>query len=290
MSFLPGAKSILVEAGDGGAIRFHNVIDDRPVRELKLHAGRVRYLALSPDGKLAASTAVVLVHERPQSTELRVWNTESGEIVGSIDLEVGAFFGPVFAPDGKSLLVPQAKRLPGDYEEIAASVEHYGIREWKHLRSIETPGYVMSVAFCQNGKQAMLGGAAFTETRFRGPGKIWEANLGQSVVSEIYTDLDSKINHVFCVGTQQQLIFGTSTEPEFDRRGRAALSRQAKVVRSSLLTGKEVWASTSEDDRDEVQAIAVSPNGELVAWCTFGTILILDAERGRLLRGIGAAE
>ena len=54
-------------------------------------------------------------------------------------------------------------------------------------------------------------------------------------------------------------------------------------------TGKDIWRSTSEDDRPDVQAIAVSPDRKTVAWCTYGTIFVLDSQQGRLLHGIGVA-
>lgn len=290
IAFLPTAPDVVVEAGDGGTIRFRKVGEDHPFRELKIHNGRVQHIVLSPDGTVAASTATILIKLRPPRAELRVWKIDSGEIIGSIDVEIGALYRPAFAPDGKALLVPQIKRLPGEDEEAAGSVELYRIPDWKHLQIIATPGYALSAVFCPNGQDLMLAGVADREQGIRGPGKIWRAHRSNNKVSELDSNGTSVFNHVLYAGPEQRFLFGTTTETEFGRDGKTILPRQARVVMRSNLTGREIWTSTSEDDRDEVQAITVSPNGEKVAWCTFGTILILDADAGRLLLGIGVTE
>jgi hypothetical protein len=114
--------------------------------------------------------------------------------------------------------------------------------------------------------------------------------LGDGEVEELDTNDFGAFNHVQYAGPEDRFLVGTTTEAKFGRDRRSVLPRQAKVVMRSDRTGREIWTSTPEDDRKDVQAIAVSPDGELVAWCTYGTILILDAQRGRLLHGIGVFE
>ncbi|HEY3964981.1 MAG TPA: WD40 repeat domain-containing protein [Planctomycetaceae bacterium] len=255
-----------------------------------MHRGRVEHVVFSPDGNLAASTSTILIELRPARGELRIWKTDSGEAVGAIDLEIGAFSRPVFAHDGKALLFPQIKRVPGADENYAASVELYRIPEWKHLQTLAISGRVMSAALHPNGKALMLAGVMRAQSGIQGPGKIWLADLGDGEVEELDTSDFAVFNHVQYAGPEDRFLFGTTTDIELGRDGRSVLPRQAKVVMRSDRTGREIWTSTSEDDRKDVQAIAVSPDGELVAWCTYGTILILDAQRGRLLHGIGVFE
>jgi WD40 repeat protein len=108
LAFLPEAPHVVVEAGDGGKIRFQRLAEDRPFRELKLHTGRAQHVVISPDGKLAASTGAVLIDQRPARGELRIWTIDSGEIVGSVDVDVGAVLRPDFDSDGKFLAFAKA--------------------------------------------------------------------------------------------------------------------------------------------------------------------------------------
>ena len=113
--------------------------------------------------------------------------------------------------------------------------------------------------------------------------------MNEDKILEIDWRHSGHFNHVLYAGLDNRFVFGTRTEQEFTNNRRRVQSMQAQVVMRSDRSGEEIWSSTSEDNRDEVQSIAVSPDHKLVAWCTFGTILIVDAERGRLVRGIGVA-
>lgn len=287
VAFLPGADDVVVEAGDGGAIRFRRISDDQPYRNLKLHAERVQAVVFSPDGKLAVSIGTVLVNLRPTRGELRLWNIETGERIRGIDIDVGAFFSPVFSSDGRTLAFSQIEHRLGRAEP-EASVEVYQIEGWKRTQSIVTPGHILSVAFHPDGRQLMLAGTAQTQNGNIGLGKIWVANRGTGEALELATNNYGGFSHAIYTGIDDQFLIG-KTQREIGRDRKAVLPQQAQIYMLVEGTDKVLWTSTSEDDRPDVQAIAVSPDRKTVAWCTYGTIFVLDSQQGRLLHGIGVA-
>jgi WD40 repeat protein len=291
IGFLPPGNDVVFEAGDGKTIRFHKLPEERPFRELSLHTGLMQHVVLSPDGKLAASTAAILINYHPSRAELRIWNSDTGKVVGSVDVEIGTIGRPVFAADGKTLLVPMTRRLPseiGDYGE--STVELYEVETWKPKQSIFIPGQALSGAFHPNDRELLVAGVGSTVSGNRGPGKIWRADLRTGRTERLELNDSGIFNHVLYVGPEERFIFGTTTEVEFGPDGRTMLPQQARVLLRSDRTGREIWESTSGDDRTQVQAIAVSPNGEIVAWCTYGTIFVLEVREGKLIHGIGISD
>lgn len=288
VAFLTGADDVLVEAGDGGATRFRRISDDQPYRELKLHTERVEAVVFSPDAKLAASIGTILVNLLPARGELRLWNVETGEHILEIDLDIGRFFSPVFSSDGRTLAFSQVEHRFGQ-DEAQASIEVYQIEGFKLTQSIAIAGHAVSVAFHPDRRHFLLAGRARSQDGHIGPGMIWLADRTSGEVLELATKDSGGFSYTIYTGTDDRFLIGTTTDLELGRDQKSILPQQAQVYMFAEKADKILWTSTSEDDRREVQAIALSPDREKVAWCTYGTIFILDSRQGRLLHGIGVA-
>ena len=134
-----------------------------------------------------------------------------------------------------------------------------------------------------------MAGVATSQDGFRGDGKLWLAKMETGEIVELATNDTGVYSHAIYTGIDDRFLIGTTTGLEPGRDRKAVLRQQAQVYMLADGTGKDIWTSASEDDRRDVQAIAVSPDRETVAWCTYGTIFILDSRQGRLLHGIGVA-
>ena len=153
ISFVRPSQDVVVEAGDSNVIRFRKIGEDNPIRELKIHQQKVEHIVVAADGSLAASTAGRKPNDRlPDRSELRLWKINSGEVVGSVDVDA-VFLCPVFAPDGGSLAIPKFNRNPSRGDDAQTNIEILRVPDFKPLQSVTIPGIVSSIDYCPNGKE-----------------------------------------------------------------------------------------------------------------------------------------
>jgi WD40 repeat protein len=283
LAVLPGREPAFVEAGDDAVIRIWRVSETAPIRELKGHTGLVRYLAASPDGKLLASSG----GKEPDGTliqgEFRLWNVATGAIVREIkipDVELGCL---AFSPDGKLLAIEN--NLLNRRE--ASSVDIYELAGWKKVRSVTfKPGFARSVFFGPDGKLLIVGGdCPPVNNGCRPIGKLWRAGPGETQATDVEQDREYSYFIVCQAPAGDRLIVGTSVETAtFNDKGKVNGARMAPLVQlRDARTDESLW-STMTPGAGDPDAIAMSPNGKLIAMALDQTIYFLDIETGEILR------
>ena len=90
------------QPGVGGELKVWNVADGTVVRSLAGHKDAIYSLALSPDGKLAATGAY--------DHKILLWDLEAGKVVRTLEGHNGAVLGLSFRNDGKVLASVSADR------------------------------------------------------------------------------------------------------------------------------------------------------------------------------------
>lgn len=96
-----------------------------PVREFKGHGERIHFVALSPDGKHAVSSAWIRSDpggRPPKEVSTRLWSLESGEEAKRLNGVVATDL----SPDGLSVAGFWRRDSDLDYEPVVASLAHQG--------------------------------------------------------------------------------------------------------------------------------------------------------------------
>jgi WD40 repeat protein len=282
IGFSPIENSVLVEAGDNGALRFRRVSEKEPFRLVQAHAGRIANLVLASDGKRGVSTATLQTGGAPIA-EFRLWNAETGEILRKFDWDEGLFTYATFSHDGRAIALAKSSRR----KEPFNVVEIYSVDSWELARTIFISGYAATVSFRPDGKELMVAGNELVGdfsvgrlSRVEGTARIAFAVAEPGDDRRLYMAEYMPAGGTFVIATNDQ---------SRDALGRV-VPANAKIQMCETKSGKPIWSRTSEDDRSELTAIAVSRDGKRLACCTHSTILVLDSRTGKLIHAIGGAE
>jgi WD40 repeat protein len=116
VAWSPDAR-LLASAGSDGTVRLWDASTGTEVRTLTGHSGKDPYpwrLAFSHDGKRLASAIQYAGPDR--SSEIRIWETDTGRLVSAPDLPNGAVSGLAFSADDQHLVTATIywKNLPRD--------------------------------------------------------------------------------------------------------------------------------------------------------------------------------
>lgn len=288
VAFSPAEKDVFVSAGDDAVVRFWRLKWNRPFRTLKEHKAAVLGLAFSPDGKHLATAAAGTENGKWARGELRLWDTESGEIVRKEDFRGAGASCVAFSRDGK--LLAFSKSSNEAREDAGSSLELFEVATWKPLRSIPfSPGFANSLAFLPDGKQLIVAGGVCVPNNAGGcipAGKIWMARTDGKIEEVDGLDERGYFRGAALIGEGERFVSGTTSLIWVDDGTDQRLVPDLQVRETK--TGKLVWSRT-EDEGEAMYGASVSPDGKLIACCARGTILMFDGA-GKLVRGIGIGD
>jgi WD40 repeat protein/serine/threonine protein kinase len=216
------------------------------------HPGLVPYVAVSPDGKLVASTSLASGGDGAKGGEIRVWERATGKLIHHLHEHAGPVQA-VFHPNGKVL---------------TSAGQDGTIRVWdlatgKEVRHLTLPagaGNPLPLSVSPDGR-LLVGGAAGNALR------VWDA-------------ADFRVLHVLRGHT------GLTHAAAFGPDGRVASANFDGTVRVwDATTGKEVH--TLRGHAGPVFGVAFSRDGTRVASCGLdGTTRVWDARTGRQLKAM----
>ena len=241
-----------LETGES-KLELHYHSSDRP----DFHMGAIYSLAISPDGKTMASGA--------QCGELKFWDPETGQIMAAGDLSSGDIVSIAWSPDGKVLAAAQSftasvvKLVDPASGSVTATLEvskNTGIKQ-----VIYSPdGKLLATAPNDTGNKV----------------KLFNAKTGVLVKT---LEIPER-----ATGRGYQDVSGIAIGP--DSRTLATGGAHTGFL-IDIATGR-IRATLPHEERenheDQVQAVAFSPDGKLVATaCLDGTAKLWVAATGKLV-------
>ena len=128
VTFSPNGETLIAGHGDG-SIHLWDVSSDEIIKTIKGSDTSIMGLALSPDGKLLASTAVF-------EGKVRVWDVAKAELVQELSFEGSPALSVNFSPDG-SLLVISGAILSKNKDSVNSLVSLWNTTDWKKARDFK---------------------------------------------------------------------------------------------------------------------------------------------------------
>ena len=217
------------------------------VRCLEGHAGGILRVAFSPDGRLAASSAM--------SNTIRVWELSTGKLIHVLEGHGDRVDCVTFSPDGKKLL-----SCAWD-----GTTRLWEVETGKQLNSWDSKGnpglHVCNVIFFKDGKK-FLWNAADHEAL-----QIWDVETGQ-----IAQEFAEHPDHVVAV----------ALSPDGKRVLEGNWDSNLRLW--DIESGKELMQL--QGHTGAVYCVAISPNGKLALSCSIADreVIVWDLESGKELR------
>lgn len=222
----------------------------RLLLKLRGHTAPIEALAWSHDGRILASSS--------RDGTIRLWDAETGRCLHALGNRTASFRCVAFSP------VISSAQIAGANED--GSVFLWDVHTGRTLWSVsERDGNILAIAWSPDGKFLTVGGVDGAISIIEIPsGKIVETNASIGRQHWTFSMAWSPDGSAFAFGTQD------------DRKS---------VVLYSPERRKKMWAFGAREIANYVLGICWSPQKNLIA-CGFqdGTIRIIDAEKGHLLR------
>src|SRR5262249_58115619 len=134
---LDGTK--LLSCGEDRLIHVWDAATGKELKQLKGHTGQVIGVAISPDGRMVASSG--------WDCQLRVWNLATGELIASPGKAPGGQ-GAAFSPDGKLIATWAPDHM----------VRLWAVKDLKEVRCLEgAKACVNAGAFSRDGSRLLTG-------------------------------------------------------------------------------------------------------------------------------------
>jgi len=223
--FSPDEKVLAV--GGYRQVRLLDPASGKVVATLAGHAGLVRSLAFSPDGKLLAAAGGVA----QIGGEIKIWDVQSHQLVKTIQGHHDSIYSVAWSPDGKLLAT-------GSYDRLVKLWDVGTGKESKNLQ--DHIDAVFAVAFSPDGKR--LASASQDRTV-----KIWDIASGK----RLYTLSDASDG-----------LTGLAYSPTGDQIAAAGYD---KTIYVWALGADEGHLSQSLiADEDSLLALVWSPNGKTI--------------------------
>lgn len=263
ISFSPDGQQFAT-AGYDKTIRIWNSADGKPVRVLQGAAGRGEYnqfASWSPDGKTIAATG------DGESTLLKFWNTQTGALERTAIFQ-GKYGNTAigdshYLPDGKSLLVGTYPFRRVDLKDFRTITE-YGRSVANAVASVASEGADVFL-------QSSDGNAAFIEKLDLLSG----AKLRMARIEGIHLSRFSASRSGLRIGALGNK--GTTKEPN---QYPVLIDETAQATPKVLPIDLGGFAF----------AVAMSPDGELMAAASDKTIVLIDTKSGHIVRRMAHAE
>ena len=259
-------------------------------RKLIGHKGWVRSVAVSPDGKWAASGS--------EDMTVKIWDLETGECRATLEGHTSIVYSVAITPDGKRI-------LSGSFDKI---VRVWDAGSWRELAKLEGhTGGIWSMVALPDNIHALSGG-------FDGTLRLWELESGKCLkVIVCGTEADDNVFGIAVNPAGTQALSGHqdgSIRLWNLESGEclAMLMGHQNLVRSIQITadGKiavsgsydktvKIWdveagtcVGTMEGHNDVVTSVAISPDGALIASTGLmdHTVRLWDLKSGACLQVI----
>jgi WD40 repeat protein len=230
VAFSPDGK-VIASGGKDHSVRLFSTTSGSMSASFMQHTADVRAIAFSPDAKMLASASNDLT--------IKIWDVNSGNLLVSLGDKAFWVFSTTVSPDGR----------------LIASSSGSGIKIWNAatgqlLKTLEgAQGLIMSVAFSPDGQFIAAANQKQSNDEHYGI-RIWEVRSGKLI--------RTLIGHA---NWTSAIAFSPDGKSIFS----AGAYRQLYV--SDLNTGKmiERFPQLREDDNYTVLAVAISPDGRIVA-------------------------
>ncbi len=135
-----------------------------PLGEPMVHPAEVHGIALSPDGKRAATGA--------SDNRLRIWDATTGKLHGEPLEHAGAVYPVTFSPDSRLVVAG-----------TQGGAKLWEVESWKALAAFPHRGFVYSVTFRPDG-DAVLAGSH--DGPNEGTAQLWNVRTGQPIGEAVH--------------------------------------------------------------------------------------------------------
>jgi WD40 repeat protein len=283
---------------DGETVCLWELASGRELHRLKAHRYMVRGLAFSPDGKMLASS---------DTESVRLWDPATGSEIARLPWKrrnIG-YSLLAFTPDNKTLLVAETSDVKIHLWDVASRRERgqheltrdAGIRNWSMVLSPDCKVLATGCVKAQSEKNGLI--------------SLWDMTTGK-LIREVSSK--RKLVHVYAFSPDGKFLAGTEFDPpasgdfcvwavatgerRFCREGYGdafAFSRDSKslfvgsnaIRRLDAATGREIKPPSGKIYG--VYALALSPNGQLLASSDTLAIELRETATDKLLRHLGQA-
>jgi len=240
LAYSPDGK-ILALAGYQ-EVRLIDPTSKQQLAALKGHAGTVRAIAFSHDGKLLAAAGGLPA----RSGEVLIWDVEQRKLLHSIHGHSDCIYGVAFSPDGKSIAT-------ASYDKF---VKLFDIESEKEIRTYKDHiDAVYAVEFTPDGKRLVSGSADRTI-------KIWDVATG---------------DRLYTLSEPQDGINTIAIDPTGKLVAAAGLDKSIRIWSLGDKEGKLLHSQIAHEDA--ILRLAWSPDGaELVSSSADRTVKVFSSK------------
>lgn len=277
VAFALGGKTV-VTAGYDGTVRFWDAGTGKPGKRLPQNKAHVRTIAVSPDGKVLATS-----YQDEEDATIHLWSVTTGKAIRSIGEGGGARLIS-FAPDGKTVAAS-----PWGQKEMV----FYDVATGKRTGETGGKGWVSAFAYSADGKLMALGHGDHPEriVLHDGKGTRTIAEPHRNMIFELAFSSDASL--LVSSGDETARVWQTATgkllhvlSPDKGEVKALALSPDGRLIATASARENVVrlWSPATgkllgvlDGHRDPVEALAFASDGRrLASGSQDGTAVVWD--------------
>jgi WD40 repeat protein/tRNA A-37 threonylcarbamoyl transferase component Bud32 len=254
VAFRPDGRALVTGSLDGTA-RLWDAATGRPLIAQLAHRGPIQTATFSPDGRTVLTGSQVRLDTPPDKPrgEVRLWDAETGQLLGAPLDHPEPVWAVAFSPDGRMILTGCADRAARLW--LTATGQPIG----RPLGPFE--GNVVAVAFSPDGRSFVTTSASET-----GAARIWTAPVAQAPAGPLpIAPIPPKSEPVLAVSPDGRTVLGLDR----DRRLRLWDVPSRRPRGAPLPADPPVWGA------------AFSPDGKVLALYRGDRVEFWDAGTGR---------